>query len=393
MAQKLAFTKTSLGKLIEQNAGRRVVVHDDRQPGLIAELREGGSLSFFLYRWHDGRPHRIRLGAFRDMTVEQARDRARKLIADQVDGKDPAAIKRARREEATLKDLFNHWMEKYAKPHKRTWQEDQRQYDKLLAHWKSRKLSSITEDEVSSLHLRIGRKHGHYAANRLLSLLRAMFNKAKGVGFAGPNPTHGIKRFHEEKRDRFLLPEEVPAFFTALAAEPQDFQDFFMLALLTGARRGNVCSMAWVDVHLDGAAWRIPDSKNKEPILVHLPAKALEILRRRQDEIEADEKRCGSPWVFPGGKKNRAGHLIDPKLSWDRVRKAAGMPDLRMHDLRRTLGSWQAIAGVSLPIIGKSLGHKSLQSTAIYARLTNAPVAESVTKATDAILAAAKPTT
>ena len=143
--------------------------------------------------------------------------------------------------------------------------------------------------------------------------------------------------------------------------------------------------MAWADLHLDAAAWRIPETKSGEPVQVHLPAKAVEILRRRHAEAD------GCPWVFPGGKKNRASHLTSPKLAWKRVTTAAGLDGLRLHDLRRTLGSWQAIAGSSLGIIGASLGHKSQQSTAVYARLTHAPVVASVDAATSAILAAGNP--
>ena len=115
---------------------------------------------------------------------------------------------------------------------------------------------------------------------------------------------------------------------------------------------------------LPDGAWRIPETKSGEPVPVHLPAKAVEILRRRLGEAN------GCPWVFPGGKKNSASHLTSPKLAWQRVTTAAGLDGLRVHDLRHTLGSWQAIAGSSLGIIGKSLGHKSQQSTAVYARLT-----------------------
>jgi integrase len=389
LPKKINFTKRSIEALVLPSTDR-VYVYDSKSPGLCLCLTATGQRTWYRYGRIDGQPKRYRIGPYPEITVENARKASAVVSVQVAEGKDPHAERLASKREHTIEGLFLHWLD-HAKVHKRTWKEDQRQYGKLLAPLHKRRLSTISKGEMQTLHHRVGKENGPYSANRLLSLLRAMFNKADEIGFRGPNPTRGIKKFHEEKRDRFLRPEEVPAFFTALNAEPPDFRDYFMLCLLTGARRGNMCSMAWADVHLDAAAWRIPDSKNREPILVHLHAKAVEILRRRQAEIEADEKRRGSPWVFPGGKKNRAGHLIDPKLAWDRVRKAAGMPDLRMHDLRRTLGSWQAIAGVSLNIIGQSLGHKSLQSTAVYARLTNEPVAQAVNQANDAILAAATP--
>ena len=101
--------------------------------------------------------------------------------------------------------------------------------------------------------------------------------------------------------------------------------------------------------------------------------------------LKRRKKDADSVWVFPGTGKE--GHLVDPKKAWLRITKRGGFEDLRIHDLRRTLGSWLAASGVSLPIIGKTLGHKSSQSTQIYARLNLDPVRESLKKATDAMFA------
>jgi integrase len=90
--------------------------------------------------------------------------------------------------------------------------------------------------------------------------------------------------------------------------------------------------------------------------------------------------------VFPG--RGKTGHLVEPKTAWARILKRAGLQNLRLHDLRRTLGSWQAATGASLPIIGKSLGHKSLAATQVYARLNLDPVRAAVNTATDAMLLA-----
>jgi integrase len=94
-------------------------------------------------------------------------------------------------------------------------------------------------------------------------------------------------------------------------------------------------------------------------------------------------------WVFPSDS-SKSGHLLDLKRGWKKLRKRAKLTDVRIHDLRRTLGSWQAASGTSLQIIGKSLGHGSIQSTQVYAYLRMAPVRESVQNATAAMLTAAK---
>jgi integrase len=163
----------------------------------------------------------------------------------------------------------------------------------------------------------------------------------------------------------------------ALEMEPnRAMRDFFLMCLYTGARCGNVLSMKWEDIDFSINEWRIPDTKNGEPVRIPLIEEALEILRDR-----SWIKESSMPWVFPGHGKS--GHLEEPKAAWKRILDRAGLKNLRIHDLRRTLGSYQAIAGASLTIIGKSLGHKSPQSTAIYARLSNDPVRASMTSAFD----------
>jgi len=380
------FSKKGLDRLLGK-VGQRLVVHDPKTPGLRAELREGGTVTYYIFkRVAGGGPVRKRLGEFPFVTIEQARQDAHDELGRLSRGINVAVERRREREEATLAELFAHWLESHAKLHKRTWQEDQRQYDKFLARWKNRQLSSIRRDDVRALHARVGKANGQYAANRLLALLRAMFNKAGDLGFDGTNPAKGIRKFREQSRDRFLQPSELAAFFAACDGEPNDtLRDFFRLLLYTGARRSNVQSMTWADLDLPGGVWRIPTTKSGEPVRVHLPAEAVAILKRRK----AAAKGC--PWVFPGGSKNRAGHLQSPKTAWARLIKRAGLKDLRMHDMRRTLGSFQAAAGASMAIIGASLGHEpGSPATAIYARLNLNPIKASVDAAIAAMLAAAK---
>jgi integrase len=385
MTEKRIFTKAFLDALAKDNGGARKVVHDAKQRGLIVELRAAGSLSFYLYKRIEGRPTRIRLGRYPDMTIEQARTQAASLLGQVADGKNPQAERRAARHEQTLQGLFDHWLESHAKLHKKTWGEDQRQFDTLLKTWHSRRLSAIKKTDVQALHAAIGRDHGHYAANRCLSLLRAMFNKADGMGWSGINPTLGITRFAEHSRERFLLADEMKPFFVALKAEPDAWRDFWLLCLFTGARRGNVARMAWAEVDQSQGIWYVAGEqmKNGLPMAIVLPPPAVAILETRSRD------RNGSPYVFPSGSGQ--GHIIDPRKSWARVLKAAGIGDLRPHDLRRSLGSWQAIAGASLQVIGASLGHRDPKATAVYARLTNAPVRQSVNGAVQAMIEAAEP--
>ena len=245
--------------------------------------------------------------------------------------------------------------------------------------------------------------------------------------FTGPNPASRVQKNPPPSRDRFAQGYELPCLLEAVARSDQ--RDYFLLSLLTGARRSNVQAMAWRELDLPGAVWRISKTKNGTPQNVPLSPEAIMVLNARR------ERAGGSPFVFPGTGKT--GHLVEPKKAWATILRTASllrlldalnldeaarteveallaeglakaekryhaqaaavgidpadfaMTDLRIHDLRRTLGSWQAKTGASLAIIGKSLNHKTHQATAIYARLDLDPVRQSVNTATAAMLEAA----
>lgn len=329
-----------------------------------------------------GRPVRVKLGSFPEMTPEQARKLAASTSAGVAEGIDPRDDRRKMREGLTLGGAFGEYLDRYAKQHKRTWQEDERTFRRYCGRLKSRRLADIKRADIGNLHAQVG-KRGKYAANRLLALLSKVFNFAETeLGHEAGNPCKGIKRFREQSRDRFLKPAELGRFFAALEAEPPTMRDFFLVSLLTGARKGNVESMRWDELSLDRGEWRIPRTKAGESQVVYLPAQAVEILRQRQQTSK-------SQYVFPARTGAKSGHITRPYASWKRICQRARLTDLRPHDLRRSLGSWQAATGASLPVIGKTLGHRNQSTTAVYARLDLSPVRASVDAAVSAMLAAA----
>lgn len=213
-------------------------------------------------------------------------------------------------------------------------------------------------------------------------MLQTVFNRAIEWGWGQSNPAKGVRKFKEQSRDRFLQSDELPRLFKALQLEPNDaVRDYVLLSLFTGARKGNVLSMRWEQINFDRATWAIPMTKNGESHTVPLVESALQILHIRRARIKTD-------WVFPS--HGVTGHLVEPKKAWKRILERAEIKDLRLHDLRRSLGSWQAVTGASLPVIGKTLAHKHVNTTAIYARLNLDPVRESMDKATKAMLESMK---
>jgi integrase len=379
---KINFTKSTLNSLPSPTTGKRAYYYDSKIRGLGISITSTGHKSFLVYRKVNGKPERITLGRFPDLTIEQARYKAVEINETIAKGENPNDKRRANRAEITLGELFGEYLERYAKLHKKSWQADQDRFRVHMTSWSQRKLSTISKINLQKLHADTGHKSGKYEANRLIALLSVMFNKAIEFGlWDKPNPASSIKKFREQSRDRFLQSDELPRFFEALAQEPNEMmRDYFLLALLTGVRRSNLLAMKWEEINLERAEWRIPDTKNHTPQVITLVPEVIAILRRRK-------QNAAGIYVFPSN--STIGHLVEPKKAWQRILKNAGIADLRIHDLRRTLGSWQARTGASLTIIGKSLNHKSPQTTAIYARLDLDPVRASVEKATNAMLMAA----
>jgi integrase len=381
----IPFTQNSLHKLLG-TTGKREVIHDPQNKGLRCELREGGSMAFYIFaRVPGGRVVRYRIGAFPQVTVDEARKQAQHVFSELATGNDVAAVRREERAELTFGELFNTVWIPHAKQHKKTWDEDERQYKQHLTGWQNRQLSTITRTEVKALHVRIGESSGVYSANRLLALIRAVLNHAiKEELFTNANPAAGIPKFKEQSRDRFLQPDELPRFLAAVNEEPNPtIRDFFLMLLFTGARKENVASMRWCDISYELETWRIPETKQGKVHFAPLSKPALEILHARQ------LLKLNSQFVFPANSKS--GHLMDPMKPWNRVLERAGITNrLRLHDLRRTFGSYQALSGASLAIIGKTLGHSRQETTAVYARLTDGAVKQSVDTAVASMLATVK---
>jgi integrase len=398
---RFSFTKPALERLPMPGAGQRVTYHDTKTPGLTLRVTSAGAKSYCVQKRINGRVERITLGKFPGMTIEQARMAATKVLGTVAAGDNPAEVKRGKRQELTLGELFDEYMTRRAAFNKRA-DKPEALFRLYLSHWANRKISTIRHEEVDRLHKSLGREIGRKgtgkiaAANNMLRLLHVMFNQAINVWriYQGDNPAHGIKQFEEKSRDRFLQADELPRFFAALAEEQNTtIRDYVLISLLTGARKSNVLEMEWSQVNFDRGEWRIPETKNGTPQTVTLAPEAVEILKERKRQAIDN-----NPYVFPGSprKKLEANEvaapqpLKEPKTGWKRILKRADIPegDLRLHDLRRSLGSWQARTGASLSVIGKSLNHKNTSTTAIYARLDLDPVRQSVDTAVAAMFEA-----
>ena len=391
--RRIKFSKTELSKLPTPEAGKRVTYMDTEIPGLQLRVTGLGVKTFLVRRRIQGQEsERITLGRFPGMTVEKARLQAQIVNGAIAEGANPAAVKRAHRGEPTLQAMFDEYLDAKRKrdgsPISETTKRHYRDAMRLhMSDLAKLKLSAVSHEKVAAMHTRV-EKVSHAQANRCRAILSAVFNYAREKRvFSGEIPVIGVKRAHEVQRDRFASAAELPRLLQSIAASPA--RDYFLMLLLTGARKTSVLAMRWAEIDFEGATWRIPKTKNGSPMVVHLSAEAVLVLKARKEERDRAAKASGSAseFVFPG--EGKTGHYAEPKRAWASILTRADVADLRIHDLRRTLGSWQAKTGASLAIIGKTLGHRSQQSTAIYARLDLDPVRQSVGTATAAILAAA----
>jgi integrase len=377
-------TKTLLVGLVAPEAGKRQVIYDTEIPKLGMRISHTGVRAFYVVKRLGGTMVWIKLGTFPDMTCEQARNEAGKILGEFAKGENPAAVKRAVKAELTFGEAFDDFLERKRKRDGSPISDKtKRDYSDLLRLYldglKDKKLSLIERNEVKAIHAKTTKKSAAQA-DRVVAVVSAVFTFMQAnERFSGLNPATMIQKNPAPSRDRFLQPDELTPFFKALSESTNGImRDFFLMSLLTGARRANVSAMRWSDVDLVAGIWRIPKTKNGTPQSVTLSPEAVSVLNSR---------RAGGEFVFPG--EGKTGHIVEPKKAWANLIKSAGIENLRIHDLRRTLGSWQARTGASLPIIGKSLNHKTHQATAIYARLDLDPVRQSVNTATTAIMEAA----
>jgi len=389
MAEQMKFTDKAISTLPLPGAGKRAEFADTEVSGLRIRVSSKGVKTFsLLRRVKNGAMERVTLGRYPDIKTARAQDDAKKIIGAIADGANPAEIKRAHKAEKTFSDLFLDYIERHAKLKKRTWKEDQQKYrDYLEKPLGNKKLSRITRHDLGAIHADITRSGHPTLANRVKDLFSSVFSKAVTWGHMDTNPAKGIEDNTETSRERFLQPGELPRLFAALNAEPnKNFRDFFLLSLLTGARRANVAAMKWADLDLEQFIWTIPGivSKNGQALKVPVVPEAVEIIKLRKASAHDN-----AVFVFPAERADsKRGYMTGERKAWLRILKAAGLSDLHIHDLRRTMGSWQARTGASMIIIGKSLGHKSQQATAVYARLDLDPVRQAMETATSAMLEA-----
>ncbi len=382
---KMHLTERCVKRVEPDTAGRNVIVFDDEVTGFGIRVTPARARAFILSYRTAGRKRCVTIGSWPDWSVVAAREEAKRLKRAIDTGCDPLAKRVAAREAPNVRALIDRYLSEYAiRLAEHSWTNQTSVLRKcVLPEWGARKVADITPEDVDDILAKIARgrprshKHGKrsqrptpIAANRAGALIRKMFNLAIRWGLRTDNPARGFARNPEAPRDRFLKLEEIGRLVEVLADFPsQRCANVIRFILLTGARRGEALGARWDQFDLDNGVWTKPAATTKQRRLHRAPlsSAAVTLLRTIRAQAAAD---C--PWVFPGDVAGQS--LVEIKKSWHRIRKAAGIPDVRIHDLRHTFASLLVSGGMTLPMIGRLLGHTQVQTTLRYAHLYDDPL-------------------
>lgn len=352
------------------DTGKESMLWDSLLPGFGVRVRPGGGHKRFYvqYRLKTGQQRKRPLGVYGVLTVEEARAAARQWLASVARGEDPAA--RPVGVTHTVADLAARYLAEHATRNNAP--ESQRKARSFLRHHILPTLgpldvTAVTRADIVAVQAHLGDRP--VLANRVLALVSVLFTCAELWEWRAPrtHPVWRIPRFIERPRERYLTPEEVGRLWAVLQAVAQQRTEHpsvvggIRLLLLTGARSGEVLGLRWEQIDWDKRSARLPSKTG--PTTRYFSPEAVEVLRHLP-RVE------GNPYVLPGTLPGQP--WKDLRRPWHRLRLQAGIPDVRLHDLRHTYASIAVGDGLSLPQVGKLLGHKRAQTTQRYSHIADA---------------------
>jgi integrase len=353
-------------------ASNDVLQWDTEVKGFGVRCRPSGAKYYVLKMRVGGRQRWLTIGRHGSpWTPDKARSEALRLLGLKSGGKDPASERDHQKGVITVAELGSRFLTAYVPQHSKpnTAYEYRRAVELFINPALGRhRISDLLRADVAGFHHDL--RDRPYQANRALGVLSKMLNLAEEWGLRpdGSNPCRHVKKYREQKRERFLTREEMQRLGAALDDAKQTETPFVIAAIgllvLTGARLTEILTLRWDYVDLENQVLRLPDSKTGRKV-VFLNDVAVKLLRDMPT-------MAGNPFVIAGGKPGA--RLINLQKPWRRIRAAANLPDVRIHDLRHSFASVGAGAGMSLPVIGKLLGHSQPVTTARYAHLAADPV-------------------
>lgn len=347
-----------------------LLIWDTELKGFGIRVFPTGRKTYFIqYRNQSQNTRRKKIGVHGVLSTEQAREEAKKLFGDIAKGGDPSATARLNKNIRTVSDLAKEYLQSHSKVKKtpKGYKEDEYFLNEIvLKRYGRSSVEKISTLDLQKIHVELQKTP--YKANKLRDLLSKMFNLAIQWGWRSDNPVKGVEKYKEYKRHRWLNNEEVQKLWPVLDTYPnQNVSNVIRLLLLTGSRRNEVLHATWDQFDLERGVWTKPAHTTKQRRMEHLPlsTQAIEILKNMKDESNSD-------FLFPGKVPGKP--LQEIKKAWQTIRTTAGLPNVRIHDLRHTHASHLVSSGLSLSIVGKLLGHTQTSTTQRYAHLADEPL-------------------
>lgn len=399
-------TKRFVDAATPKKDGREAVFWDDELPGFGLRVKSVKVKSYLIqYRNAQGRSRRLTVGRHGRLTPEEARREAKIKLGDVERGHDPVEQSNEARNVPTLSALCDEYLKEGCATKKASTIETDR--GRIERHIKpllgSRLVTAITRGDLARFIKDVAegktaadvktKKRGRAivtggsgTANRTLGLLGGIFSFAIDQKYRPDNPVHGLKRFTERKIERFLSAKELARLGDALTGAEREGENpvpvaAIRLLALTACRKSEILALRreWID--FERSCLRLGDSKTGAKV-VPLGAAALEILAA----LPAVD---GNPYALPGMKPGA--HFIGLPKFWQRIRKRARLPDVRLHDLRHSYASVAVAGGDSLFLVGKILGHSQASTTQRYAHLHDDPLRAVADRTASTIAAAMNP--
>ena len=365
---KADLTPTFILRAVCFPGSRKTNFFDASTPGFLLEVRQSGGKTFYQrYRNERGRECQFKIGSADILSLSQARRKARTLIAQVLLGGDPQQQRQELRAIPTFSEFIRDLYLPFAMSAKRSWRTDETVLRvQVLPIIGRLQMDQITTVIIADLLSRMARKgYASGTMNRVLVLLRFLFNLANKwkVPGAPNNPTAGLKLLPEKVHNRFLSMDEAQRLLDALKVDAnRTAARAITLLLLTGARRNEITYARWEHICWTSRTLHIPCAKSGRPRSIVLNGAALESLRSIQPVPN-------NPYVFPSAITGRPSPTLH--FPWTRIRKRAGLMDVRLHDLRHSFASFLVNKGVSIYVVQGLLGHTLVRTTQRYAHLAD----------------------